>query len=179
MIHRTLAVALIVLGLAGCGGNGGDGAEEQPRVDDAFVVRLLAQQQAGAEVVRDAGERIKEPAVKRLVQRMERLREPRVNELASAYERVRNREELADLGVSAEQAAEDIGPNALDGVEPLTPAFLALMTRHDEGAIALARAQIQRGQQPELTALARRVVAESTRELTDISRALERLQQAR
>ncbi len=173
MIRRAAAAALIVLGLVGCGGNSDERAEQPPRVDDAFVVRLLAQQQAGAEVVRAAGERVEEPAVKRLVARMERVREPRVAELATANQRVRNREELADLGVSAEQAAEDIGPDALDGVEPVTPAFLALMTRHDEGTIALARAQIERGQRPELKTLARRVLTESMRELADISRVLQ------
>jgi uncharacterized protein (DUF305 family) len=173
VIRRAVAAALVVLGLAGCGGDGGGGAEAPPPVDDAFVVRLLAQQQAGAEVVRYTGERIEEADVKRLVRRMERLREPRITELAAANERVRSREDLGDLGVSVEQAAENIGPTALVGVEPITPGFLALMTRHNEGAIALARAEIKRGTRPETKELARRVIAESQRELTDIGRALQ------
>ena len=51
------------------------------------------------------------------------------------------------------------------------------MVRHDQGAIALARAELQRGADPAVKAAARAVVTEYASELADLNRAIAALQQ--
>ena len=63
-------------------------------------------------------------------------------------------------------------------MQPLAPAFLATMARHDAGVIALAQAEAQRGNDPKIQAVAREMVVEYTRELEAINRAIAALQQA-
>jgi uncharacterized protein (DUF305 family) len=177
---RWLGAALValVLTLAGCGGETVREPSAPARgLDDAFVVRLYAQQQAGAELVRAARARLREPAVKRLATEMRDLRERRLAELAPLREAAGAPEQLAELGVSRAQAAEDIRPDALESLRPLTAGFLALMARHDGGAIALARAELERGRDPKVKAIARAVVVEYTRELERITSTVAELQQ--
>jgi len=172
------AATLAVLALAGCGGDSGREAAPAARPDDAFVVRAYAQQQVAMELVRAARERVRERSVRPLIAAMLELRERRLAQLGPLRTEVGAPEELADLGVSREQAAEDVTPTALDGVRPLAPAFLATMARHDGGVIALARAEAERGNDPKIQAVAREMVVEYTRELEAINRAIAALQQA-
>jgi uncharacterized protein (DUF305 family) len=173
---RRAALALAVLVLAGCGGDApGRKAADPP--DDAFVVRLYAQQQTGAQVLRRVTGRLRDRAVTGLARRMRSLRRHELAALTPARRRAGAPARLPALGVTPEQAGEDIGPAALDGVAPLAPALLAVMARHDQGAIALARAELARGRRPAVKALARRIVIDYTGELDAINRALARLQQ--
>jgi uncharacterized protein (DUF305 family) len=173
------AIALAAVALAGCGGGSParDDAADGPRPDDAFVVRVYAQQQTGAQVVRGATGRLRDAPVRKLARQMSALRRRELAAIAPHRRRAGAPEQLATLGVSRRQAAEDIGPTALDGVQPLTPAFLAVMARHDQGVIALARAELARGRVPAVKALARRLMIDHTRELDAINRTLARVQQ--
>jgi uncharacterized protein (DUF305 family) len=172
------AAALAVLALAGCGGDSGREAAPATAPDDAFVVRAYAQQQVAQALLRSARERVREREVRRLIAPMLELRERRLAELGPLRTEVGSPDALADLGVSREQAAEDITPAALDGVRPLAPALLATMARHDAGLIALARAEAERGRDPAVQAVARAMIVEYTRELQRVNRAIAALQQA-
>jgi uncharacterized protein (DUF305 family) len=141
------------------------------------VLRLYEQQQVGAALVRSVEGRLRTAAVKRLVKPMGELRERGLTRLEPLRVAVDPPNEAADLGVSREAAAEDIRPTALEGVRPLEPAFLSTMVRHDQGAIALARAELERGSDPEVKAAARAVVTEYSSELADLNRAIAALQQ--
>jgi uncharacterized protein (DUF305 family) len=176
--RSAAAAALAILALAGCGGDSGREAAPAERPDDAFVVRAYAQQQVALALLRSVRERVRERDVRALIAPMVELRERRLAELEPLRTEVGAPEELADLGVSREQAAEDVTPTALDGVRPLTPAFLATMARHDAGVIALARAEVERGRDPKIQAVAREMVVEYTRELEAINRAIAAFQQA-
>jgi uncharacterized protein (DUF305 family) len=170
--------ALAALALAGCGGD--EAAREPARAsapDRAFVQRLYQQQQVGAELVRSVDGRLRTAAVKRLVKPMGELRERGLARLDPLRAPVEAPGELADLGVTREAAAEDIRATALEGVRPLEPAFLATMARHDQGAIALARAELEHGADPKVKAAARAVVTEYASELAELNRAIAALQQ--
>jgi uncharacterized protein (DUF305 family) len=171
--------ALAVLALIGCGGDERTRRSAPPASspDDAFVVRFYAHQQVGAELLRTAGPKVRGADVEPLVEPMQELREGTVERLEPYRERAGAPASLADLGVSQRQAAEDVTPAALDGVRPLTPAFLATMVRHDQGAIALLRAELERGRDPGVQAFARERLGQYTRELEDLNRAIAALQQ--
>ncbi len=179
MRRGAAAAALAVLALIGCGGDDRTRRPAPPAssLDDAFVVRFYGQQQAGAELLRTARPQVRGAEVKPLVEPMLQLREGTIERLESYREQAGAPDSLADLGVSKSQAAEDVTPAALDGVRPLTPAFLATMVRHDQGAIALLRAELERGRDPGVQALARELLGRYTQELEELNRAIAALQQ--
>jgi uncharacterized protein (DUF305 family) len=168
---RAAAAAFAAVALVGCGG-----AERVQRPaapasspDDAFVVRFYSHQQTGAELIRAVAPRVRP---KRLVTAMQELRADTLQRLEPFRERAGSPEALGNLGVSRDQAAEDVTPTALDGVRPLTPAFLATMVRHDQGAVALLRGQLERGRDPGLKAFARELLGLYTQELDRLNRAI-------
>jgi uncharacterized protein (DUF305 family) len=166
--------ALTVLALAGCGGDAGieRATPQASSPDDAFVVRFYQHQQTGAELVRTAGPELRGQAAKRLVKPMQEQRERTLARLDAFREQAGNPEALADLGVAREQTAEDVTPAALEGVRPITPAFLATMVRHDDGAVALLRAELEHGKNAAVKALARQLLGEYIAELEALNRAI-------
>jgi uncharacterized protein (DUF305 family) len=168
-----VAAALAALALIGCGGD----RVERPAppaapADDAFVVRFYTHQQTGAELIRTAGPQLRGAGAKRLVTPMGELRQRTLERLEPFRERAGSPETLGDLGVSEAQAAEDVTPAALDDVRPLTPAFLATMVRHDQGALALLRAELERGRDPGVKAFARELLGQYAQELDELNRTI-------
>lgn len=164
----ALAAALLV---AACGGSD-RGQQESLRPDDAFVVRIARHQSTALELARSAAEQARGASVRRLARRMVAAREKRLPALMEHLARVPSQRGLPDLGVSAAEAAEGIGPDALAGAQPPDAAFLTLMTQHDHGAIALAKAELGRGRDPAVKAVAERVAADSAAELARLSDAM-------
>jgi uncharacterized protein (DUF305 family) len=177
--RSAAAAALTAIALAGCGGDEprSAGGRDGVTADDAFVVRLYAQQQASAELLRQARSRVRARPAKRLVVPMTELRKQTLARLEPHRKEVGAPAELADLGVSREQAAEDVTPASLKGVKPLDPAFLATMARLDDGATALAKAELARGRDPAIKDLARRLIVDLARESGRIDAAIAALQQ--
>jgi uncharacterized protein (DUF305 family) len=145
--------------------------------DDAFVVRLQAQQQTTKQLLETTRERLRARAAKRLVTPMLDLRERTLGRLEPFVRKAGSVERAEDLGVSREQSGEDVPANALDGTRPLDPAFLATMARLDDGTVALAKAELARGRDPAVKELARQLIVDHRQERTRIDQALAALQQ--
>jgi uncharacterized protein (DUF305 family) len=173
-VRRTAAL-LAVLAMVGCGSAPSHPAAPAPSPDEAFVARRSAQQQVSVQLLRDARKRVRARAAKRLVAPMLSLRERAIAQLeplrsgASAPE---------GLNVTREQAAEDVTPDALDGVRPLDTAFLATMARLDNGAVALAKAELAQGRDPAVKEVARKLLTDYLGELKRVNEAVAALQQA-
>jgi uncharacterized protein (DUF305 family) len=168
---RSLAALAAVATLAGCGAS--TPAQAPPsRPDDAFVVRIARHQQTALALARDAAADAHTGAVRRLARRMVASREQSLPALMQELAAVSSRQDLPDIGVSPAQTGEAISPDALNGAQPVDAAFLALMTAHDRGAMALARAEMRRGKNPAIKALAQRIEADSAAELGSMSKAM-------
>jgi uncharacterized protein (DUF305 family) len=156
---------------------GGKPAPQSPpavplRADDAFIVRIAAHQQTGLALARDAAEAGKSVSVRRLAAQIAADREKSLPVLLERLADVPSRDRLPDLGVSPQEAADGIGPDALKGAQPLDTAFLTLMTQHNQGSLALVRAELAQGEDPATKAIAQRVGADTARELDKLNRAL-------
>lgn len=171
---RAIALGALCAGLlavmsAGCG------ADEQrpapPRYDDAFALRIVDHQQTAIALARSASA-AGAPAVRELARRAVATRRrtlPALRELAADAP---PQERLPDLGVPPQTAADEIRPDALRGARPLDAAFLTVMLRHDEGALALVRAELRRGREPATKAVAQQLATDLTAEVSQLSRAL-------
>jgi uncharacterized protein (DUF305 family) len=176
-VTRRLAAALLcAAAIAGCGEDDrSTSSAAPPRAGDAFLIRFYDHQQRGLALAKAGRREARTAPVRRIAAAMVRDRKRLLGELSDRRATASADGELADLGVSAREAAEDVGPDDLEGVRPFDRSFLALMARHDEGAIALARAGARAAEDPGLRALAGRARAASSRELGEISRTLARI----
>jgi uncharacterized protein (DUF305 family) len=170
-ITRPLTAFAAMLVLASCGGSA-PARQDPPRVDDAFVVRIARHQQTALALARSAATDARTTSVRRLARRAVASRERTLPALMERLAHVPSQRGLPDLGVSPAQAAEGIQPDALATAQPLDTAFLTLMARHDEGALALARGELGRGHDPAVKAVAERVAADAAGELARLSSAM-------
>jgi uncharacterized protein (DUF305 family) len=171
--RRSIVLVLALL-VAGCGGKATP--ESQPpaplQADDAFIVRIAGHQQTGLALARDAASEGTKVSVRELAAQIVARREKTLPALLERLAEVPSRDGLPDLGVSPREAAEGIGPDALKGAQPLDTAFLTLMTQHNQGSLALVRAELAKGKDPATKAIAQRVGADAARELDKLDRAL-------
>jgi uncharacterized protein (DUF305 family) len=172
---RSIAglVCLVAAWLLAVGCGGDDDADPAPlRIDDAFVMRIVPHQHVAAALVGTAAKQARRSDVRRLARRMRAMRRRTLPALDERMARLPAAAQATDLGVSAQQAADEVTPTALDASRPLDPAFLTVMTRHDQGALALVTVELQRGRDPAVKAAAQRLAAELTRELGRLTREL-------
>jgi uncharacterized protein (DUF305 family) len=167
--------AVAALALSACGSREITAPPPPLRTDDAFVVRMARHQQTGLALAQSAATDAHAKSVRRLARQMVSSRERTLPALMARLAKVPTRSGLPDLGVSPAQAAEGIRPDALKGAQPLDAAFLTLMAKHDQGALALAQAELGKGTDPATKALAQRVAADAAGELNQLDAALVRL----
>jgi uncharacterized protein (DUF305 family) len=75
-----------------------------------------------------------------------------------------------DLGLSEDELAMGKGMGQLEGASDFDMAFINAMITHHQGAIRMARVEIDRGADGQLKALARRVVAAQSRDIDQLNR---------
>ena len=177
MSRRPVALGLVagVVGLAllaaGCGDDKSEASTST--IDDTFVTRIVPHQHTAVELVNTAARGARRPAVRRLARSMRAMRKRTLPAFDDRLARATTTSPLPDLGVTAQQAADEVTPQALAASKPLDTAFLTIMTRHDQGALALVQAELRRGRDPAVKAAAQRLAAELTGELARLSRELQ------
>jgi uncharacterized protein (DUF305 family) len=74
------------------------------------------------------------------------------------------------LGLTMDEMGMDMDMDELEGAKPFDKAFIDMMITHHQGAIRMARAELDRGGNAELRAIARAIVAAQKREITEMNR---------
>jgi len=73
------------------------------------------------------------------------------------------------LGMSMDAMGMSMNMAQLRGAKPFDRAFIDMMTPHHQGAIAMAQAELAKGQDPQLRNLATSIIADQTREVAQMS----------
>ena len=166
-------VAIITVAAFASGCEADDAPDRSPlRIDDAFVSRIVPHQRVALELIATGAKSARGSDVRRLARGMRAMRRRTLPALEDRLTRMPASSRVSDLGVSAQQAADELTPASLAASRPLDPAFLTIMTRHDQGALALVTAELERGRDPAIKAAAQRLAAELTRELGRLNRLL-------
>jgi uncharacterized protein (DUF305 family) len=171
--RRALPFVVAMAIVAGCGHDDNAARPDAATLDDAFVARIVPQQHVAAALADTAVREARTGDVRRLARKMRAMRRRTLPTLDDRLTRVPGTAKLPDLGVSAQQAADEVTPQALSASRPIDTAYLTIMARHDHGALALVKAELDRGKDQSVKASAQRLAAELTRELALLSDALQ------
>lgn len=161
----------------------GTGAEPND-ADLAFVRDMIPHHQQALEMARMATQGTDDPEILQLAAKIEAAQDPEIEQMTGWLEAWGDDApptsmDHGDMGhgtgeempgmMTAEEMAE------LDGLQGTNweRMFLAMMIRHHEGAIEMARAQLSDGQHPDVTALAEQVVADQEAEIDEMTTLLE------
>jgi uncharacterized protein (DUF305 family) len=159
-------LTVLGLALAGCGGDEDEesGGSAGNGVDRAFVAAMIPHHESGiamAEIAQRRGETdyVKKLAADIVATQKAEIATMRREDAALA-------EEGVALGTLHAEHSDDAG--GLERAEPFDRAFYQSMIPHHEGALAMAREELERGGDPELKALAQDIVDTQQREIREM-----------
>ncbi|MGH2898306.1 MAG: DUF305 domain-containing protein, partial [Solirubrobacteraceae bacterium] len=169
-IVRALAVVLALLAapsvLAGCGdddsGGGGAGVATGSGnpVDRAFVGEMVPHHESAIEMAAIAQRRASGGFVKQLADDIARTQQAEIATMRAADRRIAaGGVRRGSLGVPEHMMGMDGAVASLMTAQPFDAAFVRMMIPHHEGALVMAKAELERGEDPELKQLARDILA--------------------
>ena len=161
--RRTLALLPTPLLLAACGG---DGSKSGNATDRAFAAEMVPHHQSAVEMAKAARTRAQSPEVRELAASIERTQAQEIATLRKAEARLKaDGVEKGKLGLASHEMGMGHDQGMLETAKPFDPAFVKMMVPHHEGAIRMARIELEKGSDPELKTLAREIVAAQEREI--------------
>lgn len=174
--RRFVALAVVAAAAvlaSGCGSQDEPAARGNP-VDRAFVREMVPHHRSAIAMARVAQRRGTSSYVRGLARDVVRSQGAEVAELR-AEDRGLAAKGVAVGELGASMAAMDSMEGdtaALERADPFDPAFLRMMLPHHTGAVEMARIELARGADPELKALAERIIAAQEREIRGMRDAL-------
>lgn len=164
--------AFVALAAAGCGSDddtGGDARVAGDGTDRAFVAAMVPHHRSAVEMAKIAQQRGESAFVKRLADDIVTTQTEEIATLRREDEALDTAGvEKGSLGVPEHAMGMNDDPAELRTAQPFDESFLQMMVPHHEGAIELARAELVKGQDPELKALAQQIIDAQEREISEM-----------
>ena len=165
-LPAVLAAGALVL--AGCGDDDTSSSGSAPGtgVDRAFAADMVPHHNSAIEMAEVAQRRGESDFVKQLADDIVASQSEEVTVLENEDQELADAGvEKGSLGVPAHMMGMDDDPAALQNAEPFDKAFIEMMLPHHSGAIEMAKAELTKGEDPELKALAQDIIDAQEREI--------------
>jgi uncharacterized protein (DUF305 family) len=170
-ITRPLAAAaaLLALAAAGCGSDDSEPAAGGNEVDRAFAKAMIPHHESAVEMAEIAQERGESQFVRKLADDIVGTQNAEIETLRAQDAELEQAGVVAgDLGVEEHEMGMEGDPSMLRSAEAFDREFIDMMIPHHEGAIHMARAELEKGADPELKALAEDIIEAQQREITEM-----------
>jgi len=172
-IAAALATALVA---AGCGED--DEGAAAAETDGAFITEMTAHHEAAIEMADVARGRAEHRQVRELADAIVATQGEEIQAIGAMHERMFG-EPLhganhGTLGMPAHEMGMDMDPMHLEDAEPFDQAFIDALVPHHQGAIRMARIELERGEDPELQDLAAAIIGAQSREIAQMNQWRER-----
>ena len=176
-LRATLVAALAVIALAaGCGGGDDDkGGSRDVRAngtDAAFVNAMIPHHEAAVDAADLALSRAEHRRLESLAEGIVQFQSAELATLRVGARRARRRpaSRRATSGLSRSEQGMDHDPAALRDVADFDCAFLEMMIPHHEGAIRMARAELESGIHAELRRMSENIIDSQGFEIRQMKR---------
>jgi uncharacterized protein (DUF305 family) len=164
---RARLALLAVLALTACGSDGGGAGGNS--TDAAFVVDMSEHHLGAIEMARLARERATHPEIRALADAIVTSQETEIVRMKAIAKDLPEPPE-GGMGISHAEMGMGMDTDILEYVRPFDRVFIDMMLPHHEGALVMAKALIERGEQPALRAMARQMIAAQAREIGQMRR---------
>jgi uncharacterized protein (DUF305 family) len=175
-LRATLVAALAVIALAaGCGGgdddNGGSRDVRANGTDAAFVNAMIPHHEAAVDAADLALSRAEHRRLESLAEGIVQFQSAELATLRTVRDVLQEAGvEEGDLGLSRSEQGMDHDPAELRDVADFDCAFLEMMIPHHEGAIRMARAELQSGIHAELRRMSETIIDSQGSEVRQMKR---------
>jgi uncharacterized protein (DUF305 family) len=168
----TVFIAVV---LAACGGDddsGGDSADAE-HTDGAFIAEMVPHHEGAIEMAEIASEQGEHPEIQELARDIIASQAAEVEELEVAHEKLFDAPlgdvEHGSLGLSEADSGMAHDASALVDADPFDQEFIDMMIPHHQGAIRMARIELESGQDEELKTLAQEIIEAQSAEIDEMN----------
>jgi uncharacterized protein (DUF305 family) len=172
----ALLAALLTLSftVAACGGDDdADQGADAEHTDGAFIAEMVPHHEAAIEMAEMAQSSAQRPEIQQLAQEIIAAQDEEISQLEAAHERLFDAPigevDHGSLGLSQEDSGMGHDSSALEGAEDFDMEFIDMMIPHHQGAIRMARIQLESGQDEELNSLAQAIIAAQSAEIEEMN----------
>jgi uncharacterized protein (DUF305 family) len=178
-MRKWLMVGVLTLSaaslLAACGGDDNDEGEAQIETvgnptDRAFVAGMVPHHEAAVEMAELAKERGESEFVTSLADDIVRTQSEEIHTMEDTDAELADAGvEVGDLGLSEAEMAVEHDMSALEAAKPFDRAFIDMMVPHHQGAIRMARVELEEGENADFMELARQIIDAQSREINEMN----------
>ncbi len=172
MLSVAIAVSLAAIATGCASHDGSHGAASARRstgsaVDRAFIAAMIPHHESAIEMAQIATDRGTSAFVKGLAAAIERTQAQEIARMKNIDTRLADAgATVGALGIPDHAMGMDMDVDALKGADPFDAAFLNQMLPHHEGALTMAKVELDEGADPDLKRLARSIITAQQREIT-------------
>ncbi|UJA19225.1 DUF305 domain-containing protein [Thermoleophilia bacterium SCSIO 60948] len=169
----AVAAVVVIAGLVFVLGGGEDEASPTESVDGAFATEMIPHHEMAIQMAEMAQEQGQHPEITRLADAIVEAQEGEISELEDIHERLFGEPagsiDFVSLPLSDEDSGMDMDMAMLAGAQPFDRAFIDMMIPHHQGAIRMARIELEDGSDPEAKRLAEQIIAEQSDEIVEMN----------
>lgn len=165
-IVAILAVVLVV-------SSGGDDSASGKDVDGAFVTQMVPHHDSAIEMAKIAERRAQHPEITNLAGNIISSQGQEISEMNQIHNRLFgspiDETAQADMGMDASMMGMDMDVGALNTAKPFDRQFIDEMIPHHQGAIRMARIELNDGVDQQTQTLAKNVIAAQSAEINQMN----------
>jgi uncharacterized protein (DUF305 family) len=150
-----------------------DGQDAAIETDGAFIVEMTAHHESALQMAEMAKERAQHPEIRRLGREILATQRAEIDQLETIHQTLFAQPvaegEHGTLGLQPHESGMGMDQADLDTAKPFDRAFIDMMVLHHQGAIRMARVQLDEGLDAGLKALSRRIISTQSREIEQMN----------
>jgi uncharacterized protein (DUF305 family) len=171
----TFALALAVP-VAACGeddassGGSSSGNAAGNDIDRAFATAMIPHHRSAVDMAEIAKERSRRREIKQLADAIITTQNAEIEQLTALDQELADAGvETGDLGVAEHEMGMDDDASMLEDARPFDREFIDMMIPHHQGAIRMARVELDKGKNSELKQLAEAIVDAQAKEIDEMN----------
>ncbi len=163
----ALAVIALTAVAVGCGGDDEQSSNSGNATDAAFIADMTAHHEGAIDMARVAQKRAEHPEIRRLAGDIVAAQKGEISVMKSIGRDMHGMAEHGDghMGMSDAEMGMDMDPDELEKAKPFDRAFIDAMVPHHQGAVAMAKQLLMKGEQPALRTMADDIIEAQTKEI--------------
>jgi uncharacterized protein (DUF305 family) len=138
--------------------------------DRAFASAMIPHHESAVDMAEIAREKSSRPEIKQLAVAIVTTQNAEIEQLTALDQDLTDAGvEAGDLGVTEHEMGMDDDPSMLEDAKPFDREFIDMMIAHHQGAIRMARAELDDGEKPELRELAEAIADAQAKEIDEMN----------
>jgi len=168
----VVAAVIVLIGVGALVLSSGEDANAT-ETDGAFVTEMAPHHESAIEMAEIAIERAEHPEIEALARSIAASQGEEITELEAIHQRLFDAPvgevDHGTLGLAEHEMGMSADLSSLESAKPFDRAFIDMMVPHHQGAILMARIELEQGTDDEAQALAEKIIEAQTTEIVEMN----------